>query len=364
MMLRILCSSLDVLALAADPPPSLLPTVAIRGSQVRRARRAVPKDWPIARARGGRPGLRRLDPAGQTPSGPGVAACELGLAPENLDEYRTRIDGNARRNGRPGGKLARNEVVKEPEGDGSRSVWEFRPEAGGFWRERERPDRREPADVHIHAQRRRCDLCQGPARLRRPDRRGTEFSPPNTGADLLDRSRRTAGSSASSSSRSTCPAAGARARAQRGRPLLRQRPGARHLVRQRPGPGACPPRRSTSSELARNVPDQLRQVEPNCEVLVVQGRHARQGRDVLETVVRTRRGPFSMTVLERRFRGERFDYEVKYTVESKRFDELAPTFRKSLDSFREAPGDVPSAEPRRRREPAIVCSTLEDPARP
>ena len=50
-----------------------------------------------------------------------------------------------------------------------------------------------------------------------------------------------------------------------------------------------------------------------------------------------------MTVLERRFRGGRFDYEVKYTVESKRFDQLAPDFRKSFESFREAPGDVPGA---------------------
>ena len=48
-----------------------------------------------------------------------------------------------------------------------------------------------------------------------------------------------------------------------------------------------------------------------------------------------------MTVIERRFRGDRFDYEVKYTVETKRFDELAPKLRESLDSFREMPGDVP-----------------------
>ena len=50
-----------------------------------------------------------------------------------------------------------------------------------------------------------------------------------------------------------------------------------------------------------------------------------------------------MTVIERRFRGGRFDYEVKYTVETKRFDELAPKLRESLDSFREMPGDVPAA---------------------
>jgi hypothetical protein len=105
---------------------------------------------------------------------------------------------------------------------------------------------------------------------------------------------------------------------------------------------AQPHRELDLQELARTVPDQLRQVEPNCEVLACAV--IKQGpRDALETVVRTRRGPFSMTVLERRFRGDRFDYEVKYTVESKRFDDLAPDLRKSLDSFNELPGAVPAA---------------------
>jgi hypothetical protein len=36
---------------------------------------------------------------------------------------------------------------------------------------------------------------------------------------------------------------------------------------------------------------------------------------------------------------------VKYTVESERFDELAPTLRKSLDSFGEVPGITPTARP-------------------
>jgi hypothetical protein len=81
---------------------------------------------------------------------------------------------------------------------------------------------------------------------------------------------------------------------------------------------------------------------------VITCRVIKQGElDALETVVRTRQGPFSMTVLERRFRGGRFDYEVKYTVESKRFDELAPALRKSLDSFGEVPGAVPATGPRK-----------------
>jgi hypothetical protein len=53
-----------------------------------------------------------------------------------------------------------------------------------------------------------------------------------------------------------------------------------------------------------------------------------------------------MTILERRFRGDRFDYEVKYTVESRRFDALAPTLRKTLDSFSELPGAAPGAPAR------------------
>ena len=99
-------------------------------------------------------------------------------------------------------------------------------------------------------------------------------------------------------------------------------------------------RPATLEEQAERLPDQLRAEEPNCEVL--QCLIIRQGkRDVLETVVRTRRGPFSMTVLERRFVGDRFDYEVKFTLESERFEELAPNLRKSLDSFEETPGIVP-----------------------
>ena len=105
---------------------------------------------------------------------------------------------------------------------------------------------------------------------------------------------------------------------------------------------AHPHKTADLHELAKVLPDELRREEPGCEVLscrVV----AQEKTQALETVVRTQRGPFSMTVIERRFRGGRFDYEVKYTVESKRFDELVPNFRKSFDSFREFPGDVPAA---------------------
>ena len=74
---------------------------------------AIPTAWPVA--------VRERDeyvfvakvPQGD-PDRPGAAACELGLAPESLEEYRTRIEGSAKRGDRPGtlvneapGKIAR-----------------------------------------------------------------------------------------------------------------------------------------------------------------------------------------------------------------------------------------------------------------
>src|SRR5262249_10403814 len=95
---------------------------------------SIPNDWPVA--------VREKDDQvfvavikQQDPERPGIVACELGLAPENLDEYRTRIDGTAKRGGRPGGTLAKNEVVKGPKGERLESIWEFRPRSGGLWRE-------------------------------------------------------------------------------------------------------------------------------------------------------------------------------------------------------------------------------------
>src|SRR4051812_32599074 len=61
---------------------------------------ALPADWKVLiREEEDRVFVARIDQA--DPERPGVAACELGLAPENLEEYRTRIEGNARR-GAPG----------------------------------------------------------------------------------------------------------------------------------------------------------------------------------------------------------------------------------------------------------------------
>jgi hypothetical protein len=302
-------------------------------------RTALPRDWPLAVREEEDRVFVVLIPRGD-PDRPGIAACELGLAPETLDEYRTRIDGNARRGSRPGATLIRNEVVKGPKGDQLESVWEFRPQAGLVWRER---------SVRIVANRQMYTFILNIDDANYPRSQlafdaliaATELTSPNTGADPLD------------------PTANRWAQREfkfalelpeGWQPVLAPSQVALFFAN---GPAhgiwsdnllvlAQAHRPLDLHELARIVPDQLRAVEPNCEVLACEV--VKQGpRDALETVVRTSRGPFSMTILERRFRGERFDYEVKFTVETKRFDELRPTLRKSLDSFTELPGSTPAA---------------------
>src|SRR5579875_3761248 len=66
---------------------------------------------------------------------PGVAACELALAPESLEDYRTRIDKTAERGSRPNAKLATNRILKDPRGERLETIWEIHPLSGGFWRE-------------------------------------------------------------------------------------------------------------------------------------------------------------------------------------------------------------------------------------
>ncbi len=299
----------------------------------------IPKAWTIA----GREEEDRIFvaviPQKDFPQ-PGIAACELALAPESLEEYRSRIDANAKRNGRPSGKLASNRVIKDPRGDRLETIWEFHPDAGGFWRE---------VSVRIIANRQLYTFILNVEDSVYAKTRpafdaivtATRFSQPNTGADLLSK-RSNRWIQREYKFALDLPEGWS--------PVLAPSEVAL-LLANGPPHGvwsdnllvlAHAHRNLDLGELAKDLPDRLKQEEPGCEVLAC--KVVPQGKiQALETVVRTRRGPFSMTVIERRFRGSRFDYEVKYTVESKRFDELVPNFRKSFDSFQESPGDVPGA---------------------
>jgi hypothetical protein len=329
---------LTVLTLAPADDPEALPTAPFEAPKYG-VKAAIPKDWPVAdREHGERVfvALIRQD----DPERPGVAACELGLAPENLDEYRARIDGNARRGGRPGARLAKNEVIKGPKGDRLESVWEFRPPFGGLWRE---------VSVRKIAHRQLFTFVLNVDDATYPKARpafdalveSAELSPPNTGADLfaprtnrwVQREYKFAVDLPDGWKPVLAPSDVA---------LLFANGPAHGVWSDNLLVVAHAHQNLDPNDLARELPDQLRREEPGCEVISC-AVAKEGGREVLETVVRTRRGPFSMTVLEWRFRGGRFDYEVKFTVESERFDALAPALRKSLASFAEVPGAVPAA---------------------
>src|SRR5207245_11811111 len=109
------------------------PTVRFEASKFG-VKAAIPQDWPIAVREEEDRVFVAIIPQ-KDPEHPGVAACELGLAPETLDDYRTRIDATAQRNGRPSGKLATNRVIQDARGQRLETIWEFHPNAGGFWRE-------------------------------------------------------------------------------------------------------------------------------------------------------------------------------------------------------------------------------------
>jgi hypothetical protein len=297
----------------------------------------LPKDWPLAvREKDDRVFVAVIPQ--DDPNRPGIVACELGLAPESLEEYRTRIESNAKQRGRQSGKLASNRVIKDGRGERLETIWEFHPNSGGFWHE---------VTVRIIAHRQLYSFILNVENASYAAARpafdalvaSTEFSAPNTGADLLakpanrwvQREYKFALDLPEGWSPVLAPSEVA---------LLFANGPAHGVWSDNVLVLAHPHRKTDLKEQAKELPDLLKQEDPNCEVLsckiISQGKE-----EALETVVRTRRGPFSMTVIERRFRGRRYDYEVKYTLESKRFDSMAPMLRKSLDSFRELPGPAP-----------------------
>jgi hypothetical protein len=326
------------LALTAQAPaPDPLPTERVDAPKYGLSAR-IPKAWSIAEREKEDRVFAAIVPQPEFGE-PGVAACELAVAPESLEDYRTRIDQNAARAARADRKLASNRIVKDPRGDRLETIWESHPDSGGFWRE---------VSVRVIANRQLYTFILNVEDSSYAKARpafdallaGTKFTPPNTGADMLSkpanrwlqREFKFAIDLPEGWSPALAPSSVA----------LLFANGPPHGVWADNLLVLAHDRRDIDlAELARELPEQLHREEPGCEVLSCKVVPRGKGQ-ALETIVRTRRGPFSMTVIEWRFRGDRFDYEVKYTVESERFDRLVPGFRKSYESFRESPGEVPA----------------------
>lgn len=144
----------------------------------------VPSEWKVvSRESGDRVFVATISQA--DPDRPGVVACEIAVGPENLEEYRTRIDASAKRPGSPG-TLVRNEVLKTPEGDRLETLKEFRPSPASLWKERSvrTIKNRQLYTFILNAE---AAAFESAAPKFEAMIATAAFSPPNTGAKLADR---------------------------------------------------------------------------------------------------------------------------------------------------------------------------------
>ena len=104
---------------------------------------------------------------------------------------------------------------------------------------------------------------------------------------------------------------------------------------------ASPPKPLDFPVLLASVPAAATATDPAAEVDSCQIVRLGTGK-ALETIVRTKRGDEAVTIMERRFMGQRHNYEVRVACLSATFKQQEAEIRKSLDSFREI-ADPPPA---------------------
>ncbi len=264
--------------------------------------------------------------------------CEIGPAPETLDEYRTRIDRRAERQKVPGVSLKTNEIVKTDAGDRLVTEWNYEPQ-----------DRPIVHDFELRVIRNDQLYI---FTLRAPDPlfpalrpqfeslvSAAKFTAPETGLELTKdgycvQNKFRFGLKLPDGWRPSFPLSNESLFWATSKPkgiwndnLL--------VIASKAQP-------LDLEALAEALPGKLREEDPQCTVKsckrVTQGKIG----DALETVVETSRGPFKITVLERRYTGRRYNYEIKFTVTSETFEQSADALRKSADTFVEfvAPQDL------------------------
>ncbi|HEU5118058.1 MAG TPA: hypothetical protein VFT74_15650, partial [Isosphaeraceae bacterium] len=254
----------------------------------------IPADWPVVVREKEDRAFVALIPR-DDPDRPAVVACELAIAPESLEDYRTRINGNAARDPLGRRKLTRNEIVKNPQGERLETVWEYQPPVGPSWLERtvRLIHNRQMYAFILNADEKTFSVTE-PRFNTLVDT--AAFTPPNTGSKRIDEPKnrwlqsefRFALNLPSDWQPLLAPSEVALFYAA-GPPHGIWSDNALVIAR--------PVKALDVHDLAKTVPDTLKQIEPGCEVLRCEV--VKQGdRDALETVVRTQRGPFSMTVIE------------------------------------------------------------------
>jgi len=255
--------------------------------------------------------------------------CEIGTAPQDLDEYRTRIDRRAEREKRPGVSLATNELRRDDDRAQLVTLWNYEP-----------PGR---ATVHDLELRLVSHHQLYTFTLRAPDPifaavrplfertvAAAKFTAPDTGLEITKdglcvQKKFRFGLRLPDDWRPSFPLSRESLFWATGRP--------KGIWNDNLLVIASPAKPFDLEALIDQMPAQLKREDPNCTVKSCQ--RVRQGAigDALETVVETQRGPFRITVLERRYMGRRYNYEIKFTVDSATFENSADALRKSADSF-------------------------------
>jgi hypothetical protein len=257
--------------------------------------------------------------------------CEIANAPESLDEYRTRIDRRAEREQKrvPGLSLRSNEIRKRDDTDWLLSHWAFEPAGRSAMHDLEL---RLVANQQLYLFTLRTPDAQLETLRPQLERlvAAAKFTPPETGLELTKegycvQKKFRFGLKLPEGWRPAFPLSAESLFWATAKPhgiwndnLL--------VIASKAQP-------LDLEALAETVPDQLRREDPNCTVKSCQ--RVTQGKigDALETVVETQRGTFKITVLERRYTGRRYNYEIKFTVESETFEKSADALRKSADTF-------------------------------
>lgn len=271
----------------------------------------------------------------------GYVSCELGIAPESLDDYRKRMtESDERPPAEPSGKrqLTRNQLEPlDPNRYGAKlteqlqhrlvSQWDIIEENGTRWYEQAirvvfdgtlYTFRLTTDEAHFDAYRLDFDEMFAAVKLTPPET-GLRRMP---GGYWMQRDYRFA---------LQLPAGWRPAFGPNDKALFFAT-GERHeLFTDNLLVLATRVRQLDLDQLKESIPAEVAKTDPKATVtcqVVRQG-----GTEAIESVVHTRRGTFELTIIERRFSSTTRTYEVKFTCLREEFEQRQADFRRALDSF-------------------------------
>lgn len=309
-------------------------------------RTSPPAAWPIVAREKDEMVFVCQIPQPERPDRPGVFACEIAIAPENLEEYRTRIEKNAQR-GNARGELIVNEIRPAASSglpERLETVREFRLPDGETWRElsflviRGRHMYTFILNVEVST------LAKVRAVFEKAVA-SSEFTTPDSGAARVSGAPTNRWINSEYQFVVDLPEGWAALLAPREVAILYANAPPKGIWADNMLILAAKKGSSDYIRLAETLAADLEAVDPTCKVRFSRVIRLKDDRQALETVVDVKRGPFAMTIHEWRFRGEKYDYELKFTVETPGYEALKPGMIKCFESFAELPADEARDKP-------------------